>query len=108
METFLAENEDSVARENAASHLAQLSKGLAIPALTRLVLHDPAKRVRKAAAYGLGKLGDEWTLSKLVRITPVSLNDQALLALDLIAKKCFRLDKYNLIEKKSEKKKGRD
>lgn len=94
----LAENEDSVARENAASHLAQLNKRLAIPALTRTLLHDPARRVRKTAAYGLEKLGDEWTLSKLVRIIPVSFNEQGLLALDLIANKCFKLNKYNLTE----------
>jgi len=90
----LAESEDYHERAKGAAKLGGLNLTGAIPALSRAVVRDPEILVRREAAQSLGKMGDEWTISSLVRALPQeTLTNEALLALKLMAQRslCRRL-----------------
>ena len=84
----LAESEDYSARTVAAERLGGLGRGTAIPALSRALLRDPDILVRRQAARSLGKVGDEWTISSLIKTTrEEALTSEILLALKLMAQR---------------------
>lgn len=84
----LAESEDYQERARAAAKLGELNLTGAIPALSRAVAKDPEILVRRQAAQSLGKMGDEWTISSLVRtLSQEALTNEALLALKLMTQR---------------------
>jgi len=84
----LAESEDYHERAKGAAKLGGLNLTGAIPALSRAVVKDPEILVRREAAQSLGKMGDEWTISSLVRtVSQEALTNEALLALKLMAQR---------------------
>ena len=90
----LAESEDYHERAQGAAKLGELNLTGAIPALSRAVIKDPEILVRREAAQSLGKMGDEWTISSLVRtLSQEALTNEALLALKLMAQRslCRRM-----------------
>ncbi|TET59070.1 Dna2/Cas4 domain-containing protein [Candidatus Aerophobetes bacterium] len=90
----LAESEDYHERAKGAAKLGELNLTGAIPALSRAVIKDPEILVRREAAQSLGKMGDEWTISSLVRtLSQEALTNEALLALKLMAQRslCRRM-----------------
>lgn len=84
----LAESEDYHERSKGAAKLGELGLTGAIPALSRTVVKDPEILVRREAAQSLGKMGDEWTISSLVRtVSQEALTNEALAALKLMAQR---------------------
>ncbi len=86
----LAESEDYRERSKGAAELGELGLTGAIPALSRAVVKDSEILVRREAAQSLGKMGDEWTISSLVRtVSQEALTNEALAALKLMAQRCL-------------------
>jgi len=86
----LAEDDSSDKRAAAAFALGNSRMKLVTWALVHALRTDESNKVRREAARALGKLADEWTLSFLVKTMAYEpLTEEGLLALELIADRCF-------------------